>query len=692
MPADGAERDIEEAGTEEESTIGQVSDRISDVSSSDQETSNSNIVNPYATLLQTLSANVQRGQPERKRRKIDYAKDAEVVSTIEATEEAEVKADRQDANEDIDDQLTEEFDEDEDLPPAEADLMDVLQDNDPFDSHFANPDAVTLNQHIEFIKDTKWTTRKLSSDRDWKQVLTEPIDSSGVRSSVSIPAGLQDLHVKHKLEAPAARLLPNLNGLYRVLASSIFNYQDLIFSERTSSNEKGIREMLCLHTLNHVFKTRDRIIKNNARLSREPDGQDVELRDQGFTRSKVLILLPTRQSCVRYIQTLTELCEPEQQENRKRFNDSYVQIEEQFSDDKPDDFRELFAGNDDDMFRLGVKFTRKTIKYFSQFYNSDMIFASPLGLRRAMDASSGKKEDMDFLSSIEIVILDQTDAIFMQNWEHAEHIFQHLNLQPKEAHGCDFSRVRNWYLDGNAKYRRQSILISAYNCPEFNNLYSRSMLNTAGKLKISKAHQDGAMLHLNIQVRQTFSRIDVMNLNSDPDIRFKYFSTTILPILAKAAKGASSHGHGVLIFIPSYMDFVRVRNHLANSTEAQNISFGSISEYTPVREVARARSHFYSGRHSVLLYTSRAHHFRRYRLRGIKQVVFYALPDNPIFYKEIAGDYLAQSVADGGLDPMQASVRIIFSRWDYLKLERIVGSSRVAAMLKEKGSDTFDFT
>ena len=473
-------------------------------------------------------------------------------------------------------------------------------------------------------------------------------------------------------------------------ASSIFNYQDLLLGDRSSGNAEDLRRLTCLHLLNHITKTRDKVIKNNARLAKNDNGEDLELRDQGFTRPKVLVILPTRQSCVRYIDTIISLWDPEQQENSKRFQDSYAQGEDDFSEDKPADFRELFEGNDDDMFRLGVKFTRKTVKYFAPFYNSDVIFASPLGLRMALGSEDVKKLDHDFLSSIEVLIIDQADALQMQNWEHVEYIFDHLNLQPKEAHGCDFSRVKSWYLDGHAKYLRQTILLSAFNFPLLNKLYISNMLNVAGKVQFSK-HHDGVMLDMGIAIKQTFSRYEPASPVTDPDNRFNYFTSTVVPHLTRYSDSGARRGQGVLIYVPLYADFVRVRNYLASSSNTQNISFGSISEYTPVRDVTRARSHFFTGRHSVLLYTERAHHFRRYHLRGVRKVIMYGLPDNPIFYHEVVGGFLGSSIAEAKVEAGDASVRSLFSRLDVLKLERIVGTERYISLLRNKGGDTFDF-
>ena len=631
---------------------------------------------PYSTLLQSLKGELEDHAPPRKRRKTE-------LNDVPREEQRSLEFSQDNPDE------VEEVEESNDLGTEDVDNNEEEQGHDPFIEHF-DPSTEVVDRGIEFIKQNTWFMARHTIPHGWSYLLKIPQASDAAPGpSSTFPSDTEALILKQKLKKPAKKQMPTFDKHTAQIASSMFRYRDILFPHRTLENCETLRRLTSLHVLNHIFKTRDRIIKHNARLTKEALGEDLELRDQGFTRPKVLIILPTRNSCVKYVETMISLSEPEQQENKKRFQDSY-DVGEQVSADKPVDFQELFNGNDDDMFRLGLKLTRKTIKFFAQFYNSDIILASPLGLRMALGADDPKKQDSDFLSSIEIVVMDQADSILMQNWEHIEYIFDRLNLQPKEAHGCDFSRVRNWYLDGNARYLRQTILLSAFNYPSINRIYTQHMLNVAGKVKYSE-EMDGAMTALDILVKQTFSRFESGMPIAEPDNRFKYFVTAVIPSLTKPSRHSASAGQGVLIYLPSYADFVRVRNFLATSSATQDISFGSISEYTSVKDVTRARSHFLSGRHSVLLYTERAHHFRRYHLKGTKRIIMYGLPENPIFYKEIVGGFLGASIAAAKLSIKEVSIRALFSKLDALKLERIVGTKRYLSMLKEKGGDTFDF-
>ena len=92
----------------------------------------------------------------------------------------------------------------------------------------------------------------------------------------------------------------------------------------------------------------------------------------------------------------------------------------------------------------------------------------------------------------------------------------------------------------------------------------------------------------------------------------------------------------------------------------------------------------------MLLYTGRAHHFRRYEIRGVKDVVMYGLPDNEKFYKEVVGGFLNRSVGEGVVEGVRCKARVMFSKWDALRLERVVGSERVRVMCNDLG-DTFEF-
>ncbi|KAI9822775.1 MAG: rRNA-binding ribosome biosynthesis protein utp25 [Thelocarpon impressellum] len=647
-----------------------------------------NAVPAFSELMKSLAGDRAESGRQRKRRKLEEI----VQGPISLNNQKQVPANangttHSNQGDDVDNADVEAEGPIEDLDDA-SDGEEDGDGADAFDAHFEYPDEEQVTKEIQAIEANQWQSRKTQHGKLGKSIIAFPNAEMGSeRAGGKQVTDFDGLKLKSKLLDTARRIKPTLDPLEATVAPMIFNYQDLLFSARNLGNAGSIRFLYSLHALNHVFKTRTRVIKNNARLAKDDAGDELDLRDQGFTRPKVLIILPTREGCVRVVDTITALCDSEQQENKKRFQEGYVDTEEKFSADKPDDFRDLFSGNDDDMFRIGLKFTRKTIKFFAQFYSSDIIIASPLGLRMAIGDEGDKKQDHDFLSSIEIVIVDQADALLMQNWEHLEQIFASLNLQPKESHGCDFSRVRNWYLDSNAKFLRQTLVFSAFNTPELNSLFSNHMKNVAGRVKFSPQY-DGSTLLQPFSLRQTFSRFDSPSLTADPDARFKYFTTAVLPSLLKSRSSRPS-STGTLIFIPSTLDFIRLRNHLSSS--ATSISFGAISEYTAPPDVSRARSHFLTGRHALLLYTERAHHFRRYRLRGVRRVLMYGVPDNPVFYREITGGFLERSVTDGKVLAADALVRCLFSRWDGLRLERIVGEERVGTMARGEQGDTFEF-
>ena len=179
-----------------------------------------------------------------------------------------------------------------------------------------------------------------------------------------------------------------------------------------------------------------------------------------------------------------------------------------------------------------------------------------------------------------------------------------------------------------------------------------------------------------------FSKIESSNPIHELDDQFKYFTAAILEVWQQ--ENETNNG-GILLFVPSYPDFVRLRNHLSKT----DLSFSAISEYSTVRDISHAQSHFLTVKQKVLLYTERVHHFRWYKIKGVKQILMYGIPANPIFYMELA-DFLLAEVGEGNIRVENAKIRAIFSKWDALKLERIVGTKRCQIMCSEAG-DTFKF-
>ena len=358
-------------------------------SSDDDEPRHSNSYNSLLANFQQSAAE----EPRRKKRKLSERAQANGDTSQNHHHEPVVEADN--VNDDPDEEAAEEEaeaveaaedEQDDDVADGvvDGDFMDDDEEDsgDPFETHFDHPDETEVASRLKKIKAGSLETKQIKSDVIGKLVEAgSVVESAGAASKFS---SIKSAKLKKRLIDPALALLPKLTPLQKELAPGILEYKDLLFSGRTSENAEDLRRLACVHALNHLYKTRDRIIKNTSKLARD-DTADLELRDQGFTRPKVLILLETRQMCVKYMDAITKLAAPEQQENRKRFQDTFSRTDpEGTSQDKPADFRELFEGNDDNEFRIGIKFTRKTLKYYSQFYASDIIIASPLGLRRAM--------------------------------------------------------------------------------------------------------------------------------------------------------------------------------------------------------------------------------------------------------------------------------------------------------------------
>ena len=58
---------------------------------------------------------------------------------------------------------------------------------------------------------------------------------------------------------------------------------------------------------------------------------------------------------------------------------------------------------------------------YAGFYASDVLLASPLGLRTLFET------DFDFLTSVEVLVMENPDVMFQQNWEHVVQVRQRAN-------------------------------------------------------------------------------------------------------------------------------------------------------------------------------------------------------------------------------------------------------------------------
>jgi U3 small nucleolar RNA-associated protein 25 len=239
--------------------------------------------------------------------------------------------------------------------------MESTSKDDPFLAHFeALIDEAQINNKsskttVDLSSPSLGSCQFSSTSSDKPPILPCPISTL---DSFSIKKSLLS-----NIETSGSQLTP----LQLDFFSLIHNYYDIYYPNRTNTNDAGeqLRFVICLHLINHVLKTRSRILSHNAKLKENPD---LDYHDQGFTRPKVLIIVPFRESVRRIIDCYenlllnmndSEKTDQIQISHRKRFKEEYGggEIDNQHNDGKfqrtSDEYNEIFTGNIDDHFRLG---------------------------------------------------------------------------------------------------------------------------------------------------------------------------------------------------------------------------------------------------------------------------------------------------------------------------------------------------
>ncbi|KAH8613838.1 putative Utp25 U3 small nucleolar RNA associated SSU processome protein 25 [Trypanosoma vivax] len=503
----------------------------------------------------------------------------------------------------------------------------------------------------------------------------------------------------------------------RGLLDLLQGYPDVMDCCRSWENAEARREVFLLHMLNHWFKARavmlahDTILRgrqrekceansvdhgvangdgNNTRPKKSKKGggassfgedtEDYELRDRGFGRTRLIIMLPMRNIAYRYVNTLVKLLgvSPEACPRLSTFNEDFTELEEAMDPNftrRPPDFQRQFEGNIDDTFCVGLKLEPSSIRVYTHPLNSDLIICSPLGLRRRLERNG---DVLVSLSSIEVCIIDEAHVLLMQNWQHVMAVLRMLNRRPRDTtYGlADLRRVYAWALEGRSGRHRQTIVSTDVTNAALLATF-RTFLNNSGRVLLQRREEVGVLQQVMVPVRQHFMRFEPGNsVESCDDARFDFFikevfSTKIAPLISRDVR--------TIVFVPSYFDYVRLRNHMIRE---HRDSFASICEYTSLKQQRKSLGQFTDLERPLLLVTERFYFFRRYFVKHAEVIVFYSPPISASFYASLVSRLVSNSPS--------AFALTLFCRYDSHELNRLVGTKR-ARQLLEREPDVYSF-
>lgn len=206
---------------------------------------------PYMALLNSFH---ESSAHKAKRRKLEHNVSSEHITPEESDENMDdSEGEEPDDIDEVDGAEDEEKEgeQQEDEPDSEDD-EDVT---DPFDTHYAHPDDSQVGKAVNAVKNNGWTTsRALVHTLRATMMTVDSEDSGSGKAQAPQPCGLEGLKVKQKLQEMAAKKMDELDATERSILPLLFGYKDIFYCDRTVKNAGRLRQVVCLHALNHVFK------------------------------------------------------------------------------------------------------------------------------------------------------------------------------------------------------------------------------------------------------------------------------------------------------------------------------------------------------------------------------------------------------------------------------------------------------
>ena len=361
------------------------------------------------------------------------------------------------------------------------------------------------------------------------------------------------------------------------------------------------------------------------------DKDEINIKDQGFTSPKVLILVPYKKHARIIMEELINIFSNNNWKgitNKKKFKDEYSEFDSM-----------------DDCFRMGINisFFENKMKLYSPFDESDIILASPLGLKLATPSDSDKafknSKVYDFLSSIEIFLMDFSEVFIYQNMEHLNEILSFINKPPKNNQNIvDINRIKEVYANNYGEYLRQNIIISHFKCLDIDVSINDISKNINGKVLFDGPYENQTELikkefsekynYMNskeYEIRYEFKILRDLKGEDDFDEKFNYFTKNIWQNLYE------SFEKHTIIFISSTFDYLRLKSFFKQKSK----SVCYISEDTDKKDWQRNRLYFENGKYKFLLYNERAHVYKKINLKFAKNIFFYSLPEDPKIFNEM---------------------------------------------------------